>query len=590
MEGLLGAIVLFGTYLFFSRLLNAAREATKKLPPSTIDVSTGGYCVQVYAGDTIKCRLGSRNVEIRLYGMVAPKEAHDGKPAQYFAGEATGYLAGRILNAWVTVIPIEEDEYMRTVARVYVGDEDISLTMIKSGMAETYRSNLAEPYITQYSTAEEEARNNELGLWNEPCTLLDDKYRESTSDEIRSESMETIETIHVKESAAARFYLREPITEIADAARYLDAAVSAHFQGRSDLAEELIRLADIPAIREWTDSLWGKNSPHVQYRSVSDAPPTFSREQRGKERMPTLAEKNQLLMRDGYHCRFCGIPLIRKEVREQFRRLFPQVQIWGDKITECHAALQAMWLQYDHVLPHSRGGKSGVENMLITCAPCNYARMSYTLDEVGLVDPRTREPIRSTWDGLERIMNMKAPNSEVLIAKNRQCCDDDLKNVVPAQAKEAKQIIQPETISMNRNENQRKWGLTEYVDFINKQNAPFVSGYLIDLIAFFNATPELFYIKPGIGKNPSLVIKNNLGKTICYLSNDNFQVAFMLPSQIVFMNNLREKYNDSLKWTLPFEIGKWPSLNKLANLTSAEFGMLKEFILEMARAANDVKE
>jgi len=113
---------------------------------------------------------------------------------------------------------------------------------------------------------------------------------------------------------------------------------------------------------------------------------------------------------------------------------------------------------------------------------------------------------------------------------------------------------------------------------------------LMDLIAFFKATPELFYIKPGIGKNPSLVIKNNLGKTICYLSNDNFQVVFMLPSQIVFMNNLREKYNDSLKWTLPFEIGKWPSLNKLASLTSAEFGMLKEFIFEMARAANDVKE
>jgi hypothetical protein len=76
--------------------------------------------------------------------------------------------------------------------------------------------------------------------------------------------MEFRETPQVQKSLAARFYLREPITEIADAARYLDAAVSAHFQSRSNLAEELINLADIPAIREWTDSLWGKNSPHVQ--------------------------------------------------------------------------------------------------------------------------------------------------------------------------------------------------------------------------------------------------------------------------------------------------------------------------------------
>ena len=61
-----------------------------------------------------------------------------------------------------------------------------------------------------------------------------------------------------------------------------------------------------------------------------------------------------------------------------------------------------MWLQYDHLLPHARGGGSDLDNLLITCAPCNYARWNYTLAEVGLLDPRTRERVRSTWDGLER--------------------------------------------------------------------------------------------------------------------------------------------------------------------------------------------
>jgi 5-methylcytosine-specific restriction endonuclease McrA len=61
-----------------------------------------------------------------------------------------------------------------------------------------------------------------------------------------------------------------------------------------------------------------------------------------------------------------------------------------------------IWATYHHVLPHSRGGTSELQNAIIVCQPCNCARMHYTLDEVGLLDPRLREPTRSAWDGLER--------------------------------------------------------------------------------------------------------------------------------------------------------------------------------------------
>lgn len=211
-------------------------------------------------------------------------------------------------------------------------------------------------------------------------------------------------TVQVQKIGAARLFFREPIPEIYDAARYLDEAVSAHLLGRFDRAEELISLADIPAIREWTDSLWGKNSPYVQYRPVPGTPPDTLKDQRVKERMPTLSEKNQLLMRDGYHCRFCGIPVIRKEIREHFKKLYPRLGLWGKKNIEQHAAFQAMWVQYDHVLPHARGGNNDLDNMVITCSGCNYGRMSYTLDEVGLADPRARKPVTSSWDGLERLL------------------------------------------------------------------------------------------------------------------------------------------------------------------------------------------
>lgn len=220
--------------------------------------------------------------------------------------------------------------------------------------------------------------------------------------------MESNITMQAQEPATGRLYFREPIPEIADAARYLDAAVSAHLQGHSKLAEELICLADNPAIREWTDSIWGKKSPYVQCRTIACVQQEISKEQRVKERMPTTAEKNQLLLRDGYHCRFCGMPVIRREVREVIKKIYPGALQWGKLNIDQHAAFQAMWVQYDHILPHARGGNNDLDNMLITCAACNYGRMQYTLEEVGLVDPRTRKPIKSTWDGLERIFRSQA--------------------------------------------------------------------------------------------------------------------------------------------------------------------------------------
>jgi 5-methylcytosine-specific restriction endonuclease McrA len=203
----------------------------------------------------------------------------------------------------------------------------------------------------------------------------------------------------IDEPNSFRTCLREPIPEIADAARYLDTAVTAHLTGDSDLAATLIRLADMPAIREWTESLWGKNSPFVKIVKPSDVTHTHPTP---RKRQPTAIEKALLHQRDGYNCRFCGIPLIRADVRRRIRSVYPQALSWGNRNTECHAAFQAMWAQYDHVMPFTRGGLTDFDNLVITCAPCNFGRMDSTVDEVGLLDPRKRPPVRSAWDGLER--------------------------------------------------------------------------------------------------------------------------------------------------------------------------------------------
>jgi len=193
----------------------------------------------------------------------------------------------------------------------------------------------------------------------------------------------------MKSVAVDRICLREPIPEIADAARLLDAAVTAHLIGARDVAERLIRLADMPVLRDYTESLWGARSPHVQYRAVADAPAHLADEGRAKERMPTPAEKVALFQRDGYHCRFCGIPVIRREVRDRIRKVYPDALRWGTKNAEQHAAFQLMWAAPDHVLPHSRGGSSDLQNTIIVCQPCNCARMHLYTRRARLTRPST---------------------------------------------------------------------------------------------------------------------------------------------------------------------------------------------------------
>jgi hypothetical protein len=198
--------------------------------------------------------------------------------------------------------------------------------------------------------------------------------------------------------------LREPISALYDAARLLDAAAVADMSAQPELAARLLASADMEVIRNWLDSIWGANSPYVQYRATPESKRVVPKSERDPLRMPTIETRQRLHARDGFHCRCCDIPLIRKEVREHFRSNYPSVQIWGTGNVNQHAAFQALWVQYDHIVPHAIGGTNDFDNLLVTCAACNYGRMHYTFSEVGLIEPKTREPVRSLCDGLERVL------------------------------------------------------------------------------------------------------------------------------------------------------------------------------------------
>jgi HNH endonuclease len=206
---------------------------------------------------------------------------------------------------------------------------------------------------------------------------------------------------------------RESIPEIFEAAQLLDFAVSAHLRGEQNRADMLLRAADMPIIGEWLDSIWLSRSEYRLVRAVPNLPPVVPKPDRYKPRDATNEMKKSLVGRDGHHCRLCGIPLVRPEVRKLLTQHYPNAARWtGRRETEQHRGLQVMWLQYDHVVVHSRGGETTQDNLVVTCPACNYGRDRFMMSEVGLRDPRTypRSPTWGgwrNWDGLERLLPEK---------------------------------------------------------------------------------------------------------------------------------------------------------------------------------------
>ncbi len=113
--------------------------------------------------------------------------------------------------------------------------------------------------------------------------------------------------------------------------------------------------------------------------------------------------------RDGWRCRFCGTPVIVPKARTRIGELLPGTFRWTNAHGD-HAGFEVLSGVADHVQPHSRSGLTSLDNLVTCCAPCNYGRGTAFLDEMGLIDPRTREPYPADgWDGLTRVLAIPAP-------------------------------------------------------------------------------------------------------------------------------------------------------------------------------------
>ncbi|WP_406235740.1 thermonuclease family protein [Isoptericola jiangsuensis] len=119
----------------------------------------------VVDGDTIEIR----GVRIRLAGVDAPESSQQcGKAGEEWP---CGQKAALALSDWlgsrtVSCNPAGNDRYQRTLARCFVGTEDVQAWLVLNGWALAYRQ-----YSTDYVAAEEVAQARRAGVWVSEFTM-----------------------------------------------------------------------------------------------------------------------------------------------------------------------------------------------------------------------------------------------------------------------------------------------------------------------------------------------------------------------------------------------------------------------------------
>ncbi len=143
----------------------AQEKATKAYAPQPLvsHVLTGRV-VKVADGDTITVLENNTQYKIRLQGIDAPERK------QAFGNASRKRLASLVAGKTVTVKWDKRDRYRRIVGFVIVDEQDVNLEQVKTGMAWFYRyyqKELTRENRMLYAKAEDQARTDRLGLWQD---------------------------------------------------------------------------------------------------------------------------------------------------------------------------------------------------------------------------------------------------------------------------------------------------------------------------------------------------------------------------------------------------------------------------------------
>lgn len=148
-------LVLSVAIFFIDRML---REPDMPAPQPGTDLSC--EVREIYDGDTVTAGCEDGKLKIRVWGIDAPEKGQ--KP---WGDESRDHFKQLINGQPIQIQVTDTDRYGRSVARLFIGQQDLGLQMVRDGRAVVY-----EQYNNSqgYRDAQSEAKRNKAGIWSQP--------------------------------------------------------------------------------------------------------------------------------------------------------------------------------------------------------------------------------------------------------------------------------------------------------------------------------------------------------------------------------------------------------------------------------------
>jgi hypothetical protein len=110
---------------------------------------------------------------------------------------------------------------------------------------------------------------------------------------------------------------------------------------------------------------------------------------------------NEVFERDFYRCRYCNLRIITGEVFSEYSRIVGS-DIFSDEKGNNKRNGLTLGLRgvADHIEPYALGAGTEINNLITSCYSCNFGKAGYTLDQLKIEDPRSRQPKDDGWRGL----------------------------------------------------------------------------------------------------------------------------------------------------------------------------------------------
>lgn len=99
--------------------------------------------------------------------------------------------------------------------------------------------------------------------------------------------------------------------------------------------------------------------------------------------------ENEIFTRDNLRCRYCASDVIPKRDFEKVQGALGPKTLPLGKTNSTRSGFYLMFVAtLDHVLPWSLGGRTDESNLVTCCWSCNYGKGKYTVEQIGINDPR----------------------------------------------------------------------------------------------------------------------------------------------------------------------------------------------------------